>query len=38
MDLLWVPENIVRAQGTRAALILARDTLVRGAAERTPAG
>nr|WP_234787424.1 TetR/AcrR family transcriptional regulator [Mycolicibacter sinensis] len=38
MDLLWVPENIVRAQGTRAALILARDTLVRGAAERSPAG
>lgn len=38
MDLLWMPENIVRAQGTRAALILARDTLVRGAAERSPAG
>ncbi|WP_408066275.1 TetR/AcrR family transcriptional regulator [[Mycobacterium] nativiensis] len=35
MDLLWIPENIVRAQGTRAALILARDTLVRGAAERS---
>lgn len=34
MDLLWAPENIVRAQGTRAALILARDTLIRGAAER----
>lgn len=38
MDLLWIPENIVRAQGTRAALILARDTLVRGAAERNPNG
>lgn len=34
MDALWVPENIVRARGTRAALINARDTLVRGAAER----
>ncbi|MEB3050811.1 TetR/AcrR family transcriptional regulator [Mycolicibacter sp. MYC123] len=38
MDLLWIPENIVRAQGTRAGLLLARDTLVRGAAERDPAG
>ncbi|WP_408066533.1 TetR/AcrR family transcriptional regulator [[Mycobacterium] crassicus] len=38
MDLLWIPENIVRAQGTRAALILARDTMVRGAAERSPDG
>jgi len=38
MDLLWVPENIVRAQGTRAALVLARDTLVRGAAERPSGG
>lgn len=34
MDLLWMPENIVRDQGTRAALTLARDTLVRGAAQR----
>jgi hypothetical protein len=34
MDILWMPENIVRAQGTRAALINARDTVVRGAAER----
>ncbi|ORV47232.1 TetR family transcriptional regulator [Mycolicibacter engbaekii] len=34
MDLLWMPENIVRDQGTRAALTLARDTLVRGAARR----
>ena len=31
---LWVPENIVRAQGKHAALLNARDTLVRGAAER----
>ena len=34
MDVLWVPENIVRAQGKHAALINARDTMVRGAAER----
>ncbi|MGA7133375.1 MAG: TetR/AcrR family transcriptional regulator [Mycobacterium sp.] len=34
MDVLWVPENIVRAQGQHAALINARDTMVRGAAER----
>jgi len=38
MDLLWMPENIVRGQGTRAALILARDTLIRGAAERSSTG
>jgi hypothetical protein len=31
---LWVPENIVRAQGKHAALLNARDTVVRGAAER----
>ena len=34
MDVLWMPENIVRDLGTRAALILARDTVVRGVAER----
>jgi AcrR family transcriptional regulator len=34
MDALWVPENIVRAQGKDAALVNARDTLVLGAAER----
>jgi AcrR family transcriptional regulator len=34
MDALWVPENIVRAEGKDAALLNARDTLVRGAAER----
>ncbi|WP_082969173.1 TetR/AcrR family transcriptional regulator [Mycobacterium kyorinense] len=34
MDVLWMPENIVRAQGTGAALINARDTVVRGAADR----
>jgi AcrR family transcriptional regulator len=31
--LLWMPENIVR-QDTRGALALARDTVLRGAAER----
>jgi AcrR family transcriptional regulator len=34
MDVLWMPDNIVRAQGTRAALILSRDTVVRGVADR----
>jgi AcrR family transcriptional regulator len=34
MDVLWIPENIVRDLGTRAALIHARDTVVRGVAER----
>jgi AcrR family transcriptional regulator len=34
IDLLWMPENIVRANGTRAALIHARDTLLRGVANR----
>src|SRR6202022_3501332 len=35
MDVLWIPENIVRAEGTRAALIHARDTVVRGVADRS---
>lgn len=35
MDVLWMPENIVVDLGTRAALILARDTVVRGVASRT---
>ena len=34
MDVLWMPENIVRAEGTRAALVHARDTVVRGVADR----
>ena len=34
MDVLWMPENIVRDLGTRAALICARDTVVRGVAVR----
>jgi hypothetical protein len=38
MDVLWMPENIVRGQGTRAALINSRDTVVRGAADRDAHG
>ena len=34
MDVLWMPENIVRDLGTRAALINARDTVARGVAVR----
>jgi AcrR family transcriptional regulator len=34
MDIIWVPENIVRAQGKQAALVNARDTVLRGAADR----
>jgi AcrR family transcriptional regulator len=34
MDILWMPENIVRDQGKHAALVIARDTVVRGVAER----
>jgi len=34
MDVLWMPENIVRELGTRPALILARDTVLRGVADR----
>ena len=34
MDVLWMPENIVRAEGTRAALVHARDTVVRGVTDR----
>jgi hypothetical protein len=30
--LSWTPENIVRDQGARGALKLARDTVLRGAA------
>jgi AcrR family transcriptional regulator len=34
MDVLWMPENIVRDQGKHAALVIARDTVVRGVADR----
>ena len=34
LELIWIPETLVRV-GTRPALALARDTLLRGAAART---
>lgn len=34
LDVLWIPENIVRKSGTRAALVHARDTVLRGVASR----
>ena len=34
LDVLWIPENILRAAGKRAALIHARDTVLRGVAVR----
>jgi AcrR family transcriptional regulator len=34
LDLTWMPEKIIRSEGTRAALIHARDTVLRGVAER----
>jgi AcrR family transcriptional regulator len=34
MDILWMPENIVRDQGKHAALVIARDTVVRGVVDR----
>jgi AcrR family transcriptional regulator len=35
MDVLWMPESIVRSAGKRAALIHARDTVLRGVADRS---
>jgi AcrR family transcriptional regulator len=35
LDVLWIPENIVRQAGRRAALVHARDTVLRGGAERS---
>ena len=35
LDALWIPQNIVRAAGKRAALVHARDTVLRGAADRS---
>ena len=35
MDVLWMPENIIRTIGARAALTLARDTVVRGISIRS---
>jgi hypothetical protein len=34
MDILWMPENIVRAHGKHAALVNARDTVLRGIVAR----
>jgi hypothetical protein len=34
LDVTWMPENIVRTAGKRAALAQARDTVLRGVAER----
>ena len=34
MDVLWMPENLVRGIGTRSAIVSARDTVVRGIAQR----
>jgi len=38
LDVLWIPENILRAAGRRAALVHARDTVLRGVARRSPKG
>jgi AcrR family transcriptional regulator len=38
LDVLWIPENILRGAGTRAALVLARDTVLRGVTDRAAAG
>lgn len=35
MDVLWMPESIVRAAGKRAALVHARDTVLRGVTDRS---
>jgi hypothetical protein len=34
IDIRWIPENILRAAGTRGAVTHARDTVLRGVAER----
>lgn len=35
IDLMWLPENIVRTAGTRKALLLGRDTVLRGVVDRS---
>ena len=35
LDVLWIPENIVRKAGKRAALVHARDTVLRGVTDRS---
>jgi len=37
-SVIWMPENVVRSAGPRAALGLSRETVLRGAGERLPAG
>jgi hypothetical protein len=34
LDVLWIPENILHAAGRRGALLHARDTVLRGVADR----
>jgi hypothetical protein len=34
IEVTWIPENIVRESGERAAFVLARDTVLRGIAKR----
>jgi hypothetical protein len=34
LDVLWIPESILRAAGRRGALLHARDTVLRGIATR----
>ena len=35
LDVLWIPENILHGLGRRAALVHARDTVLRGVADRS---
>jgi AcrR family transcriptional regulator len=35
IDVLWIPESILRSAGTRAALLHARDTVLRGVTDRS---
>jgi hypothetical protein len=35
IGLQWIPENILRSVGKRAALVHVRDTVLRGAAVRS---
>jgi AcrR family transcriptional regulator len=35
LDVLWIPENILRGAGKRAALVHARDTVLRGVTDRS---
>jgi AcrR family transcriptional regulator len=37
LDVLWIPESILRSAGTRAALLHARDTVLRGVTDRRAA-